>query len=75
MGLIFSTHPTGLYLMNSNKNGIVEHVQTTVSRLQTKKGPEKFHLRFLLHFQSYKGWIHFQSTSRTVAFASSNFFY
>ena len=39
-----------------------------------KKGSEKFHLRFLLHYQSYKGWIHFQSTSRAVAFASSNFF-
>ena len=50
MGLIFSTHPTGLYLMNSNKNGIVEHVQTTVSRLQTKKRPRKMSFKISFTF-------------------------
>ena len=55
MGLIFSTHPTGLYLMNSNKNGIVEHVQTTVSRLQTKKRPRKISFKISVTFPVLQG--------------------
>ena len=54
MGLISSTDPAGLYLMNSNKKkGIIEHVQTTVSRPQTKNRPRD--QRFLLPIQFTRG--------------------